>query len=226
MPKSKGKGGKGSSKAPKSGKKGKGSSKSPHSKGGKGSKSSKSPKSGKKSSKSVKSSKSPKSYKCSKKGKGHGCIPTSSPIAINVSTPMPTKNPVNIPSTLLPTPSLSLSCSELSRAEKIEIIKQYLLEITPENILNDGKSAQFEAAQFMYEQDLPCPTVIERTSVVQRFSLAVLYYSTEGDNWKFCGENGGCVGYERFLSEKSECKWYGIECENNEITKIDFELSK
>jgi len=230
VPKSKGKGGKGSSKAPKSGKKGNGSSKSPHSKVGKGGKgSSKAPKSSSKStksSKSSKSSKSPKSYKCSKKGKGHGCTPVSSPSAPNAPTEqkVPTSSPVTTPITFLPTITPILSCTELSKVQKTNIIKQFLLEITSSDVLNDNTSAQFEAAKFMYEQDLPCPTVIERTSVKQRFSLAALYYSTEGNNWNFCGENNGeCNGHEFFLSESSECDWYGITCEDGQITKIDFE---
>ena len=66
-----------------------------------------------------------------------------------------------------------------------------------------------------------------RKELLQRYVLSVLYFSTKGDEWKMCSQNvsSECVagtGFQRFLSAKPVCQWYGIHCDKkNQITMID-----
>ena len=53
-------------------------------------------------------------------------------------------------------------------------------------------------------------------SLFPRFYLATLYYSTDGDMW---------TNSDKWLSEKSECEWFGVVCDTNDEV-IGLELSK
>jgi len=61
--------------------------------------------------------------------------------------------------------------------------------------------------------------------IVQRWVMAVFYYSTSGDSWFKCSVTGSDpCGSGRFLSDSSECEWAGITCNNQDcVTEIEFE---
>ena len=68
--------------------------------------------------------------------------------------------------------------------------------------------------------------------LVQRWALAVMYFSTEGDDWfecsatdvMFCGTSGDFLNKEPFLSPVNECQWAGIECNVDAcVTEVVFE---
>ena len=60
--------------------------------------------------------------------------------------------------------------------------------------------------------------------IVQRYTLAALYYAMNGDEWTNCSssrklfdtastnEIGTCNNAVRFLDASHECNWYGISC--------------
>jgi len=62
---------------------------------------------------------------------------------------------------------------------------------------------------------------------LQRYALAVLYFSTSPRNWKKCSAISSSVCHEsdykskRFLSDESECRWYGVNCHDGYVTWID-----
>jgi hypothetical protein len=63
--------------------------------------------------------------------------------------------------------------------------------------------------------------------LIQRYILAVFYFSTNGDDWLYCGRSdatcGGDPDEASWLSESSECVWLGIECTDNEsVDRIFF----
>lgn len=68
---------------------------------------------------------------------------------------------------------------------------------------------------------------------MQRWVLAVIYYSTNGDSWlkcsaggeasDLCGAEDPFVGKSRFLAPVSECQWAGISCIDGCVTEIEFE---
>jgi hypothetical protein len=68
-----------------------------------------------------------------------------------------------------------------------------------------------------------CP---DAPKIIQRWALAVMYYSTDGDNWATCNEDdNSCVN--AFLSPTNECEWFGITCvttpDGNCVERIIFE---
>ena len=65
-----------------------------------------------------------------------------------------------------------------------------------------------------------CP--FDNRGILQRYILAVLYYSTGGDEWSTCGGKAGtpCDGSERFLSKADVCSWHGMLCSDNDLTEI------
>eukprot|EP00957_Ditylum_brightwellii_P176819 13468615-Ditylum_brightwellii.AAC.1 len=58
-------------------------------------------------------------------------------------------------------------------------------------------------------------------NLFQRYVMAVLYYSTGGENWTFCSSTDKNCGKTQVfrnklphLSNASECKWAGLKCNN------------
>ena len=63
------------------------------------------------------------------------------------------------------------------------------------------------------------------TNLIQRFSLAVFYFSTNGFRWASCSgiNNVECDGANAFLSRHHECSWFGIKCNSKfEVTQLTF----
>jgi hypothetical protein len=75
-----------------------------------------------------------------------------------------------------------------------------------------------------------CP---DNDKFLQRWVLAVIYYSTGGDEWIQCSANPDAnvtcgslephLGESAFLSSGSECEWAGITCVDGCVTEIEFE---
>jgi hypothetical protein len=104
-------------------------------------------------------------------------------------------------------------------------------EVSNPVLIRDPAEPQGQATTWLIEEDslLLCPDDLD---ILQRWSLAVTYFSTGGDAWFQCSanplamDNCGTVGSflndERFLSGTSECFWATILCENGRVTEIDF----
>ena len=79
---------------------------------------------------------------------------------------------------------------------------------TPQNVATDWL-INVDGAQV-------CPE--DSTEVVNRYVLAVLYFSTDGDEWTLCNAASSpnpnlCQNAERFLSPASECSWFNVDCD-------------
>ncbi len=96
--------------------------------------------------------------------------------------------------------------------------------------IRDLNTPQGLAADWLIHQDFrkQCPN----PKIVQRWVVAVFYFSTNGEFWEQCSAAGSdpCgsqfpfEGARRFLSDFSECEWGGITCNNDDcITEIEFE---
>mmetsp|Transcript_15789 Transcript_15789/g.20629 ORF Transcript_15789/g.20629 Transcript_15789/m.20629 type:complete len:350 (-) Transcript_15789:525-1574(-) len=60
------------------------------------------------------------------------------------------------------------------------------------------------------------------TTVRQRYALATLYFATDGQKWRKNNQNTKGSSGHAFLSNVSECEWYGITCnDQREIRWID-----
>jgi hypothetical protein len=77
-----------------------------------------------------------------------------------------------------------------------------LTPITPESTLLNPQTPQGQAFEWLDGMDTgtdPC----SYTTLQQRYALATMYYSTNGDGWR---------NNEEWLSAAPECDWYQITC--------------
>ena len=163
-------------------------------------------------------------------------------------TPSPTRKPTPSPTTetptLSPTPAPTTSCG-ITQDERRSQIVDILSVISFPDLFDDPDSPQRKALDWIIDEDglELCPDDDEEgadSSLVQRYALAVFYYSTNGDEWKQCNApedfenqqsiddaNTACKlttinattifpndfrGTNAWLTPESECLWGGISC--------------
>ena len=83
--------------------------------------------------------------------------------------------------------------------------------------ISDPSSPQFRAMEWILSKDgrFLCPS---DDKFVQRYVLATLFYSTNGEAWT-SGDHG-------FLSGVSECSWKGIKCDDSgSVSKMNLDKS-
>mmetsp|Transcript_14530 Transcript_14530/g.30555 ORF Transcript_14530/g.30555 Transcript_14530/m.30555 type:complete len:529 (+) Transcript_14530:57-1643(+) len=156
-----------------------------------------------------------------------------SPIPTTTS-PTPKPTPVFIAPTT-PAPTFPCNLTPEERARNITELAQDVSN--PADIATPG-SPQQRALDWIINEDamVACPSDM----LIQRYVLAVFYYSTDGDNWKICNApddfgsteaiesaNQACNltttnataifpddirGTNAWLSPDSECLWGGVSC--------------
>ena len=97
----------------------------------------------------------------------------------------------------------------------------------PEDIV-DRSSTQNRAFNWLIFDDPAqvCPDEI--LNVTQRYVLALLYYSTNGNDWSACNSAdanvvapcGDAGGRTRFLDEANVCLWFLNDCNGDTLTSI------
>jgi len=110
--------------------------------------------------------------------------------------------------------------NDITRAGLLEFLEPH----SPDGALLDPTSPQSQALEWLL-QDLTSPGAVVATdqSMLQRYALATLYYSTKGDGWTkreeygCCGGDCECEGTEDdsgwpWLTLDHECMWDGISC--------------
>jgi hypothetical protein len=123
------------------------------------------------------------------------------------------------------------------------LIMSFLEMISSPGYLEMEGSPQNLAANWLINEDMAylCP---QDPTLIQRYSMAVFYYSTEGDDWFECSAppdfssqesiaeaNANCdiivpgsESSDAWLTPSSECDWGGAACsESGFIERIDFE---
>jgi hypothetical protein len=165
--------------------------------------------------------------------------PTVHPTKKEPSTIAPTMSPTATPST---TTSVAISSAEKSNAptpaescifskeKRQRTILKILTSISPslryyEKITST--SPQSLAANWIihFDSSNHCPTNKHDAKVViQRYIIALIYYSLDGSGWVHCRalndtstvENNQDIcqneTYQRVLSGSHECNWYGMKC--------------
>mmetsp|Transcript_19697 Transcript_19697/g.29226 ORF Transcript_19697/g.29226 Transcript_19697/m.29226 type:complete len:327 (-) Transcript_19697:87-1067(-) len=89
---------------------------------------------------------------------------------------------------------------------------QWLLQTSGKRSIQSNISNQHKAACWMLHDD---PKKLSGgKSFTQRYALAVLYFATQGElHWK---------RKTNWLSDKSECQWFGVECDTfGTVTGLD-----
>ena len=128
-------------------------------------------------------------------------------------------------------PSIVGPC-EMSYDLRSSMIMSIVQEISNLNLLTDMTSPQGKALDWLINKDAAflCP---DEPKLIQRYVLAVLYYSTNGENWfqcsassvigDDCGKEEPFVNKTHFLDESNECLWAGIRCSETQcVTQIEF----
>jgi hypothetical protein len=149
--------------------------------------------------------------------------PTSAPTASPTKTPTPdpSVSPSETPSTV-PTqsPTLTIVCNGgLTLDEREEQLFDMVKVFSDFNLLEDATTNEYRAFRWLVDDDgmRVCPE--DTLDVTQRYTMALLYYSTEGDMWNECSAlssptPGPCAdgGLARHLGNVDVCFWFGVSC--------------
>jgi hypothetical protein len=116
------------------------------------------------------------------------------------TTPVPSANPTLI----TPAPSSARAAA----------IQASLAEVTDESILLDPTSPQGQAMSWLVSSDPAKVDPSTYSTFHQRYSLATLYFATNGDDWIFDA---------RWITEFQECSWLALSC-NNDFAVTEIQL--
>jgi len=149
--------------------------------------------------------------------------------------PNSTKNPTHPPTSSLTNPPASEStpCGLPVEERRSQILAILSGDVSNVDSLVTPGNPQYDAVEWLIGQDdfLICP---DDDKLIQRYVMAVFYFSTEGGNWFECSQIGGCEicqiggcqGSINYLRPVHECEWFGSFCNADLcITEIVFELN-
>jgi len=118
------------------------------------------------------------------------------------------------------------ACGISSTDRALQILAILDAAATDTSLLRNPDAPQGLATDWIINQDVTtCPD--EDTKILQRWSLAVMYFATGGDEWFACsaGDDNCGNSFSRkvaFLNPESECEWAGISCIDGCVTEIEF----
>ena len=117
---------------------------------------------------------------------------------------------------------LLFTSRENAGTQRWELMKKINKEIiaaglSSKTVLQAKNSPQYKAVRWLAHVDEASP---DDQFLLQRYAMAVLFYSTSGTGWK---DN------TNWMTDKGYCSWFGVECAmksskfdgNDEITKLD-----
>jgi hypothetical protein len=177
--------------------------------------------------------------------------PVAPPVAAPITPPIvppvaaPVAPPVVAPTVIAPTviapvippvvePPTITTCPGITEQERISQILAILDAVADPDDIRDNNTPQGLATTWLIAQDgfKVCP---DYPKLVQRWTLAVMYFSTDGNAWFQCSARPGATdncGSEspfeakrRFLSSGSECDWAGISCIDGCVTQVEYGTS-
>jgi len=127
--------------------------------------------------------------------------------------------------------------TDLDNSLRMEAVMDVLKRTSREKDLLDPSTPQFAARNWITFED---SLHLEPQAIIflQRYVMAVLYFSTNGDGWQFCARkklasssltSADCIGSDgvvsyRHLSGTSECNWYGIVCDEELLVITDISI--
>jgi hypothetical protein len=164
--------------------------------------------------------------------------PTDGPSMSVAPTTAPTDGPsmsiapTDAPTALTGAPSNTptLSVCGITANERETAIMEMLDQIADSALIRDSSTPQGLATDWIIAGD-PRRVCPDEPKLVQRWALAVMYFSTGGDDWTECFAGDlDCttsltfLGEDPFLSASNECQWAGIACDFDAcVTEIEFE---
>ena len=159
-------------------------------------------------------------------------------------TPRPTPGSTPRPTTAAPTtPAPTFTCN-LSPEERAAAIADILRQVSNPLDFVAPFSPQSQSLRWITEEDslYLCPN---DPFLIQRYNMAVFYFSTDGPNWVECSApddlsdpnsireaNANCNleveigqgGTDAWLTPVSECQWGGVACDtvSGDMERIEF----
>ena len=93
--------------------------------------------------------------------------------------------------------------------------------ISGSEVFLDFESPQYRAAVWLADVDpLSLPVSQSTPQLLQRYSLAVLYYTMNGDMWLSCFTTDvSCPSGQNWLTQ-GECSWFGLTCVGADVTRL------
>eukprot|EP00986_Skeletonema_menzelii_P008392 scaffold3511_cov146-Skeletonema_menzelii.AAC.16 len=169
-----------------------------------------------------------KSSKGTKAGKGSSSYSSSYSMSYGPPTP-PTPKPTRstLPPTTPPTSAPSPICCNPAYLEKLILINVYNNDVD----IFDRDGPAKSAMEWLKGDTCSCGKFCTDLQLIQRYILAVLYYSTGGPNWTSCGDAasdatcevqssyGNSEGFN-WLTCNSECEWGGTDCRNSGVLNV------
>jgi len=140
-------------------------------------------------------------------------------------TAFPTAFPTRFP-TVRPTLPIQPTPITEDETERRRGISSLVIELSGLGPFLEPNSPQNLAYNWLLEDDAMKLSASDVPAIIQRYSLASLYFATDGDKWTNCGRGGSvssCPNLpQRFLSGASECLWFGADCDaDGYIDKIN-----
>jgi hypothetical protein len=112
----------------------------------------------------------------------------------------------------------SMTPSVAPTSIRLDTIIERLIPVSGEEAFMNRSSPQYLAADWVAGLD-PLMLPIEDPKLVQRYILAVFYFSTNGDEWESCSRNdrncGGNTDTTTWLSQSDECTWLANRCKDD-----------
>ena len=158
-------------------------------------------------------------------------MPSQGPTSTPTTSSSPSAAPTDFPTiSSSPTSSPTLEGCNVSPIERAVRVMEELDLVADPVLIRDFATPQGKATTWILMED-------ERRicqgdpKLIQRWVMAVMYFSTGGDNWFQCSANGvdPCGDFfpfqekDRFLSSSNECEWAGITCNTDAcVTEIEF----
>lgn len=114
----------------------------------------------------------------------------------------------------------------MSEEEREAAIMDLLREVSNPDALTTPNTPQNNAANWIIYEDFDFFICPDDPKLIQRYVMAIFYFSTGGEGWKECSTsliNNECPEGHNFLSGVSECQWGGVSCNNHGcMTNITF----
>jgi hypothetical protein len=147
--------------------------------------------------------------------------PTAAPVNPTPAPVTPTAAPVT-PAPVAPTRApVSTPTNAPTTLRLGNFIEVFLVPISGEDVFEDQDSPQFQAAQYIGEEDPYTAEITDEDILAERYSLVTLYYATGGSNWNRCFL--GDVDCARDWLEGDACGWEAISCNaNGRVVAITF----
>ena len=119
-----------------------------------------------------------------------------------------------------------LSKCGVSESDRSRAVLGDASTVSPLNELTDEASVAYTALHWLDKEDDLIVCSDGTGAVVQRYVLAMFYFSLNGFEWTNCRAassevSGSCIDGKPWLDASHECEWFGIECDTNmTVTKL------